>query len=169
MYCEIVEMLSYGDALRELLKGKKLQFKRLAKEAGGALLYGIGDQTYAAAGFSAKAKTFNMTLPLVHSVILNRSTQYNKKASKAFGAMFDEIKKRVGGMKDDAPQHFVGGKVNFAEIPDNHSVAIVCSHLGRPLFSIKPDKYEVYEEHPQINSDPLDRYKQHVANFIATI
>ena len=36
-----------------------------------------------------------MPVPLMHSVLLNRSTLYDKKASKAFGAMFDEIKKRV--------------------------------------------------------------------------
>jgi cellulose biosynthesis protein BcsQ len=135
----------------------------------GALLYGIGNPTYSSAGFAAKAKAFGMPLPMIHSVLLNRSTQYNKKASKAFGAMFDEIKRRVGVIQKQAPQHFVGKSVNFSEIPDNHSVAIVCSHLGKPLYAITPGQYQVHDEHPQVNSEPLDRYKDHLAAFIKTV
>ena len=134
----------------------------------GSLLYGLGRQTYAR-GFAAKAKEFKMPLPLVHSVLLNRSTQYNKKASKAFGAMFDEIKERTEAMRKEAPQYFVGKHANFAEVPDNHSVAIVCSHLGRPLYSIKPGQYPVYDENPQVNKDPLDRYKEHVELFVESL
>lgn len=134
----------------------------------GSLLYGLGRQTYSR-GFAAKAKEFDMTLPKIHSVLLNRSTQYNKKASKAFGAMFDEIKERTDAMVKAAPSNFVGKKANFAEIPDNHSVAIVCSHLGRPLYSMTPGQYPVHDENPQINAAPLDRYKEHVQAFLASL
>ncbi len=134
----------------------------------GSLLYGLGKQTYAT-GFSKKAKDFGMALPVIHSVLLNRSTQYNKKASKAFGAMFDAIKARVEKMRAAAPQYFAGKTAHFAEIPDNHSVAIVCSHLGRPLYSMTPGHYPVHDENPQVNDEPLDRYKEHVAVFLKTI
>jgi hypothetical protein len=134
-----------------------------------ALLYGIGNQTYASAGFAAKAKSFGMSLPLIHSVLLNRSTQYNKKASKAFGAMFDEIKRRVESIKTQAPSRFVGGAVNFLEIPDNHSVAIVCSHQGMPLYGVTPGNHQVHDENPQVNPEPLERYKSHVETLINTI
>jgi chromosome partitioning protein len=134
----------------------------------GSLLYGLGTQTYAR-GFSAKAQEFRMQLPIIHSILLNRSTQYNKKASKAFGAMFDEIKQRADEMQKIAPQFFISGKSLYAEIPDNHSVAIVCSHLGRPLYSITPGQYPVHDENPQINSDPLDRYKKHVAQLLGSL
>lgn len=136
----------------------------------GSLLYGLGSPTYVAGGFASKATAFHMPLPLVHSVLLNRSTQYNKKASKAFGAMFDEIKQRVQVLHDEAPQYFVGQTAaTFAEIPDNHSVAIVCSHLGRPLFSMNPGQYPVHGEKPQINAEPLNRYKEHVETFLKTL
>lgn len=134
----------------------------------GALLYGLGSGTYAQA-FSAKAQHFKMPLPMIHSVLLNRSTQYNKKASKAFGAMFDEIKERTEAMRAAAPHYFVNKKATFAEIPDNHSVAIVCSHLGRPLYSMTPGQYPVHDEMPQINADPLDRYKKHVQAFLGSL
>ena len=59
----------------------------------GSLVFGVATgKDYGAANFPAKARSFNMSLPIVHSVVLSRSTQYNKKASKAFGAMFSEIK-----------------------------------------------------------------------------
>ena len=56
----------------------------------GSLLYGVSSgANYGAANFPARAKNSDMTLPIIHTVILNRSTQYSKKASKAFGAMFE--------------------------------------------------------------------------------
>jgi cellulose biosynthesis protein BcsQ len=135
----------------------------------GALLYGIGESTYGDVNFKAKAEKFNLTLPLVHSVLLNRSTLYNKKASKAFGAMFEEIKGRTRSLKKVDRSRFVEGKINFKVVPDNHSVAIVCSHLGKPLYSIHPGKYKVHDTHPQVNSEPLNRYKEAVASLLQDI
>ncbi|MCL2178588.1 MAG: ParA family protein [Proteobacteria bacterium] len=134
----------------------------------GSLLYGLGNQVYSK-GFSQKAKEFGMSLPMVHSVLLNRSTQYNREASKAFGAMFDEIKRRTENIRRKVPEYFVDSSVCFSEIPDGHSVAVVCSHLGCPLFSINPGKYPIYDERPQINPEPLERYRKHVAEFLDSL
>lgn len=135
----------------------------------GALLYAIGNSTYKDVTFNAKAKNFGMALPLVHAILLNRSTQYNKKASKAFGAMFTEIQKRTEALRKADPSRFVSGETNFQEIPDNHSVAIVCSHLGKPLYDIQPGKYSVHDTNPQVNSEPLDRYKEAVDALLKTV
>jgi len=135
----------------------------------GALLYGVGLSAYGDVTFKAKSEKFNLSLPLIHSVLLNRSTLYSKKASKAFGAMFDEIKHRTENLKRAAPSRFVGGPVNFHVVPDNHSVAIVCSDLGKPLYQITPGKYPIHGKHSQVNTEPLDRYKTAVAELIATV
>jgi len=135
----------------------------------GALLYGIGDSPYGDVTFKGKAEKFHLGIPLVHSVLLNRSTLYSKKASKAFGAMFGEIKHRTKLLKKADPSRFVAGEINFKVVPDNHSVAIVCSHLGKPLYSIYPGKYKVHETHPQVNNEPLDRYKEAVADLVHDI
>jgi chromosome partitioning protein len=139
----------------------------------GSLLYGIGgDQKYGDVTFKAKAERFEMSLPVIHSVLLNRSTQYNQKASKAFGAMFTEIKKRTASLYKADRSRFIGaaaGKFAFHEIPDNHSVAIVCSHLGKPLYSIGPGKYTVHDTNPQVNPEPLDRYKAAVEEFLSVM
>jgi chromosome partitioning protein len=136
----------------------------------GALLYGITSGTgYGAANFPARAGHFKMPLPGIHSVVLNRSTQYSKKASKAFGAMFDEIKNRVVALKAADPTHFSATGPHFEDVPDSHSVAIVCSHQGIPLFALTPGRYEVHDTEPQVNSEPLQRYKTAVAEFIKNI
>jgi chromosome partitioning protein len=136
----------------------------------GSLLYGIGvNDAYGEVDFKAKADKFRMPLPCVHSVLLNRSTQYNKKASKAFGAMFAEIQKRTRRLQKADPSRFVNGKVTFHEVPDNHSVAIVCSHLGSPLYKITPGPYQVHDANPQVNDEPLDRYKTAVDALLASV
>jgi len=136
----------------------------------GALLYGVSTtQVHQSVGFYSKTQQFAMALPVIHSVILNRSTQYNKEASKAFNAMFEAIKRRVDTLRSKLPTAFVDSQVNFKEIPDSHSVAIVCSHSGLPLSSVKPGKYQVHDTNPQVNSDPLNRYKDAVAQLLETL
>jgi cellulose biosynthesis protein BcsQ len=127
------------------------------------LVYGIGiSESYKNVNFATRCNQFNISLPMIHSVILNRSTQYNKGASKAFHAMFQEIKKRVEALRVISPQSFQSGQVKFFDIPDNHSVAVVSSHLGFPIAKIQPGKYRVHDTHPQINPEPLDRYKKSI-------
>ncbi|MGB8276768.1 MAG: ParA family protein [Methylovirgula sp.] len=136
----------------------------------GSLLYGVmKGADYGAANFPARAKTFGIKLPEIHSVVLNRSTQYNKKASKAFGAMFDEIKRRVDDLQKVAPNSFVKDGPHYEDVPDSHSVAIVCSHQGMPLYALKPGRYEVHDTEPQVNAEPLERYRNAVEAFIKTI
>jgi cellulose biosynthesis protein BcsQ len=135
----------------------------------GALLYDIGGSTYGDVSFKSKSSKFDMSLPMIHSVLLNRSTWYSDKASKAFGAMFAEIKSRTVALQTADPTRFVAGALNFQEVPDAHSVAIVCSHLGRPLYSIHPGKYDVYDTNPQVNPDPLDRYKVAIAKLLEDV
>ena len=136
----------------------------------GSLLYGVmKGKDYGAANFPARAKNSSIKLPAIHSVVLNRSTQYNKKASKAFGAMFDEIKKRVGELREESPSSFVTDGPHFEDVPDSHSVAIVCSHKGIPLYELKPGRYEVHDTEPQVNAEPLKRYRDAVEAFIKII
>lgn len=126
----------------------------------GRLVYATQVQEeYKNAIFSAKIQREGMRVPPIHMVILNRSTQYNKKASKAFGAMFEAIKKRVNNLFARKPE--ANGTVpgyTFHDIPDTHSVTIVASHLGKPVGEITPGRYEVHGENPQVDAEPLERY-----------
>lgn len=136
----------------------------------GVLLYGVGvNAVLKEVGFHAKAKRFGLPLPLIHSVILNRSTQYNKKASKAFSAMFDNIKERVERLRQKSPTSFAAGDFSYEDMPDSHSVTIVCSHEGLPLSKVKVGKYEIYDIEAQVNQEPLERYQQAVEKLLKTI
>ena len=135
----------------------------------GALLYGVGKSAYGDVSFNAKSAKFGMDLPLIHSVLHNRSTLYSEKASKAFKAMFDEIENRTEALRKKAPKRFAEGAVNFHVVPDNHSVAIVCSHLGKPLYQIHSGQYEIHDTRPKVNTEPLDRYKKAIAALLATV
>ena len=135
-----------------------------------ALLYGHGaNPRHDAVNFHAKAKAFQMPLPLIHSIILNRSTLYNQDASKAFQAMFDAIQNRVSRFKTSRPECFVSGTTQYPVVPDSHSVAIVCSHHGIPLYSVKAKKYPVHDTNPQVNTGPLNRYKEAVEGLLETL
>jgi chromosome partitioning protein len=136
----------------------------------GSLLYGISTgKDYGAANFPARVKSFGLDLPSIHSVVLNRSTQYSNRASKAFRAMFNEIKARVGALAKNAPAYFDGDGPHLIDVPDSHSVAIVCSHQGLPLYALHPGRYPVHDTEPQVNQEPLERYKTAVGGMVATI
>lgn len=133
----------------------------------GSLLYGVSSgKDYGAANFSQRAMSAKIRIPKIHSVLLNRSTQYDKKASKAFAAMFDAIKKRVANLKLNAAEYFEKDGPEFADIPDSHSVAIVCSHQGLPLYQLEPGFYKIHDTTPRVNIAPLARYKKAVAELI---
>ena len=134
-----------------------------------ALVYGEGvDRGLKAASFAGKAKSFDVQLPVLRAVLLNRSTQYDKRASQAFRAMFEEIKRRVEVLKHRKHEAFYTG-FKYYDIPDAHSPAIVCSHQGCPLSQLKPGQHAVHNTKPQVNPEPLDRYKKAIDEIVAAL
>jgi chromosome partitioning protein len=127
----------------------------------GQLIYGISvPAAYASVSFSKRAVAHKLPLPTVHSVPLNRSTQYEQKASKAFSAMYDEIKARVLKLQGAKSSSFSAKPADlFLDLPDAHSVSVVTSHLGLPLHRIKLGKYEIHTKVTQVPKDSLKRYK----------
>ena len=134
-----------------------------------SLVYGQNlPENMKSASFFTKAKKFSMSLPVIHSVLLNRSTQYDKKASKAFGAMFNEIKKRVNQFKTSHGEWFPSD-FDYFDIPDAHSPAIVCSHKGLPISKLKAGPHQVHNTEPQVNPEPLKRYKDAIKYLVSVL
>lgn len=138
----------------------------------GQLIYGHNvPEQYEDAIFSKRVIREGMSVPSIKTVILNRSTQYNNKASKAFGAMFKEIKERAQNLISSEPKAKGNRHLEetFQDIPDTHSVAIVASHHGLPVNQINVGSYEVHDEKPQVNQEPLDRYKAAIKAVAETL
>lgn len=128
----------------------------------GQLLYGIGvPDSYKNVNFTYRAKAARLSLPTIHAVPLNRSTQYEQKASKAFAAMYDEIRKRVKILQAKSDNSFSAKDSDlFLDIPDAHSVSVVTSHEGIPLHRIKLGKYIIGSRDTQVPKESLQRYKE---------
>jgi cellulose biosynthesis protein BcsQ len=137
----------------------------------GQLLYGIGlPAAYAGASFSAQAAKHGLGLPSIHLVPLNRSTQYDKKASRAFSAMYTEIQGRVRDLQGKVPRHFsLPAGQAFIDVPDAHSVAIVAAHEGMPLSRVTLGAHDIHGVTCQVNPEPLDRYKAAVATLVGML
>jgi cellulose biosynthesis protein BcsQ len=132
------------------------------------LLYGIGvPPAYANATFSAQAEKNGMALPSIHMVPLNRSTQYDKKASKAFTAMYQAIQARVKHLRALKGGHFsLPAGSEFLDVPDAHSVSIVASHEGVPLSKVTMGTHDVHDTVCQVNEEPLERYRTAIASLV---
>ncbi len=136
----------------------------------GRLLYGKKiSKIYGEANFSNKAAKNSLPLPSIYVVTLNRSTQFDKKASKAFSAMFDEIKKRVNDLEAEGVEFSSKKENRFLDVPDAHTVAVVCSHEGVSLSKLKTGPHQVHDLKVQVNPEPFKRYKDAIDKLVSTL
>jgi cellulose biosynthesis protein BcsQ len=136
----------------------------------GQLIYGIDvPPAYASVSFFKRASTYHLPLPKIHTIPLNRSTQYEQKASKAFAAMYGAIISRAQALFKANNAIFSQAKAVFLDIPDAHSVSVVTSHLGLPLHKIKLGKYKIHAKDTQVPKDSLLRYKKAFNQLVSTL
>ena len=62
-----------------------------------------------------------------------------------------------------------GDEEYFLEVPDTHSVAIVASHIGMPIREIEVRSYQVFDKSPQVNTEPLKRYRESIERVVALL
>ena len=135
----------------------------------GQLVYGHGvPPEYREASFSARAKTFSMTLPRLHLVAMNRSTTCRSRPARAFEKMFENIRDTVRSQGRALPDSFSNPPDDgmFMEIPDAHTVAIVASHLGAPIGELRAGKYDLDGVPTQLNPDSLERYQRSIRELV---
>ena len=137
----------------------------------GQLIYGVNvPPGYKKVNFKSRADVAGISLPSIHLVPLNRSTQYDKSASKAFGAMYQEIKERVKILRNSKAVNFsLTGSDIYMDIPDAHSVSVVSSHNGLPLHKIKLGKYEIFGINTQVRKDSLERYQDTLKELVSRL
>ena len=135
----------------------------------GQLVYGHGvPPEYREASFSARAKTFSMTLPRLHLVAMNRSTTCRSRPARAFEKMFDNIRDTVRSQGRALPDSFSNPPDDgmFMEIPDAHTVAIVASRLGAPIGELRAGKYDLDGAPTQLNPNSLERYQKAIRELV---
>lgn len=136
----------------------------------GRLIYGVDlPAEYKEIDFSQKAKKHGFSLPSIHIVSMNRSTQYDTRASKAFGAMFAEIVKRVTKMDSKGVAFSSIKEKRFVDVPDAHTVSVVCSYEGMPLSKLKMGGHQVHDLIVQVNPEPFKRYQEAVDNLVSLL
>lgn len=137
----------------------------------GRLVYGIHvAKQYQTANFYGKAQSYDLALPYIHIVSMNRSTQFDNRASRSFSAMFMEIQTRVGNLqKANVPFTPISNEDRFIDIPDAHAVSIVCSHEGVPLSKLKLGLHDINGVSVQVNEEPVDRYRTALTKLISVL
>ena len=137
------------------------------------LVYGhdVSD-AYREASFFGKLKKYKMRPPKFHMTVLNRTTQYSERPSKAFKAMQDLVKENVSNLRKSDAGHdiFSSAEDAYTYMPDAHTVCIVCSSLGIPLYDIQVGKYTLANGiSTQVNREPLEKYKKEVEKIIKNL
>ena len=140
-----------------------------------ALLYGHGIsdskiETYARINFAKRAKDEGLVIPKLHTFVSNRVTLYRGKASTAFEAVSQSIKKTLDMLHKKHRQIYSTPREipseRFIEIPDYHSACVVMTTEGIPLYNLKPGPRMFRGERVQINQGPLERYRTALAKFV---
>lgn len=137
----------------------------------GRLLYGINVPAYYQnSGFNANINKLGISLPKIHAVINNRHTTSKEVPSKAFQAMFIEIKHQAESLKQRQPTIFVPNNSDwYKRMPDAHAVAIVASTKAIRIHELKPGNYRLPHGSTQLTLGPLERYKEQLDSIIDSL
>ena len=155
---------------------------RRAMENVVALLYGEGVndpkiETYARINFANRAKEEGLDVPKLHTFVSNRVTLYRGRASKAFEAVNESIKKTLntleetmGALHKKHRQIYAMPKElpseRFIEIPDYHSACVVMTVKGIPLNDLQAGPNMVHNRKVQLNPEPLEKYQKALTKFV---
>ena len=140
-----------------------------------ALLYGhsTGDpkiETYAKINFANRATEEGLDIPKLHTFISNRITLYEGKASKAFEAVSESIKKTVDALHEKRRQIYATPEElpsqRFIEVPDYHSACVVITVKGIPLHNLRAGPNKIRGKRVQLNPEPLERYRKALTKFV---
>jgi cellulose biosynthesis protein BcsQ len=141
-----------------------------------ALLFGIGDEkttAYARISFAAKANAEQINVPKIHTFINNRVTLYEGRPSAAFRAASQRVKDTVSrnfkGHRSLFDSYALQQDKDFIEVPDYHSAAIVSTLTGMPIHKLRPGPKKLKGERIQLNKEPLERYRNALADFVGRL
>lgn len=120
-------------------------------------------------GFNAHLETNNLTRPLIHSFILNRSRSHLKEPSHAFKAHLDELNKVMDDIKKVNPTLFLDSSNTMFNVKDGNTLASILNHEGQPLSQLKSGEYFIYGEKTNANSSQIEPLLDDLKKIVATL
>ncbi|WP_411837923.1 ParA family protein [Paracoccus sp. ME4] len=141
-----------------------------------ALLYGVGEKhvsTYAKISFSSKAVDQGVNQPKLHTFVSNRVTLYDGKPSRAFRVVDQRVKDTVDRIHRKHRSFYAVPKekpsTGFVQIPDYHSASVFAATTGTPIHQVTPGPKNLDGERLQLNSEPLERYRHALSEFVGRL
>ncbi|MDR0449384.1 MAG: ParA family protein [Rickettsiales bacterium] len=111
-------------------------------------------------------------LPRIHSLILNKSRTFDKKASKAYMAHVNEIEKLINFLETKFPSRFVPlptGSGRVYNMKDANAIPTVLNFCGIAPSKLKHQKYDVYDDTTQINQSQIDPYLANINSIVSIL
>lgn len=126
------------------------------------------------ATFSNRVAETSYLLPKIHAIILNKSRRFDKKASKAWQAHADEIKKLVSNLLLSNSSLFTNAipvdKMVF-DVKDSNTISTVLNNKGIAPSSLRQTLrgYEVYGETVMVNQTQIDPYIKQIHEIVTLL
>jgi len=116
--------------------------------------------------FHTKARESGLSLPKIHSFIINKARTTSKSITAAYRAHVKEIENLVSDVSGKYPDLFSEQNNNTPmSVKDGNNVAVVLNHNGQPLSSMNYGEYTIYDTSTQVNKDQLSSLLENIKDI----
>ncbi len=117
--------------------------------------------------FSKTAQSCNLTLPKIHSLVLNKSKSHDKKTSKLVKSFTARLAAKKDELYQQYPNAFLEAVSKIYNIKDaNSTLATVLSHKGSLLKDIHAGEHTVYDNKVQLTKEQLLPLLQDITKLV---
>ena len=119
--------------------------------------------------FSQRATESGLNLPRIHLFLQNKSRSHDSKASAAYRAHIEKIKKIARDAQEQNPNQFTKGKTLVHNLKDGNTLASVLNHTGLPLNQVEAKTYKIYDEMTQVNQVQVNALRNDLEECLALL
>lgn len=120
--------------------------------------------------FNTNAKENAISLPEIHSFVLNRSRSNLKDAATAFKSHVSEIGRVANLVQESHPDIFLNASFDRVfNIKDGNTLASIINHEGTPLSALQQKKYMIYGQETQANNTQIEPLLSDIEALVQTL
>ena len=122
--------------------------------------------------FFDQVQTNGLPLPKIHSLILNRSRTFDKKASVAYRSHTEEIRERIQSLRSEFPDLFLSEYKNkniVYDVKDCNTISAVLNYTGEIPSKLRQKIYNVYGKRTVVNDTQKQPYLENLNSIIASL